>query len=61
MSFRKGKPILLNRGRNRKARPKTFSSEDLAKAHADKEGLKDFKLVNMKSEASQTKKIKIVQ
>ena len=42
-------------------RPKTFKSEESAKAWAEKQGLKDYKLVNMKSPESKTKKIKVIK
>ncbi len=47
-------------GRNRKARPKTFCSEEQAKTWASKKGIKDFALVNLKSVDSKEKKIKVV-
>ena len=46
--------------RRERARPKTFNSEEAAKAWAEKKGLKDYKLVNLKSSESKIKKIKIV-
>ena len=39
--------------------PKTFKSEEAAKTYADKHGFKDYKLVNLKSSESSTKKIRI--
>jgi hypothetical protein len=44
----------------RKKRSKTFSSEDKAKAYAEKNGIKEYELENLKSPESQTKKIRIV-
>lgn len=47
-------------GRERNARPKSFKSEDVAKTWAEKNNIKDYKLVNLKSEDSKKKKIKII-
>lgn len=47
-------------GRNRKARPKTFKTEESAKAWAEKNKITDYELVNLKSDSSKTKKIKII-
>ena len=44
----------------RKKRAKTFKSEESAKKWAESEGLKDYKLVNIRSEFSKDKKIKVV-
>lgn len=46
--------------RNRSARPKTFKSEESAKAWAENKGVKNYKLVNLKNEESKTKKIRVV-
>lgn len=43
-----------------KNRPKTFKSEEKAKEWAEKQGFKGYKLVNLKSEESSKKKIKVV-
>lgn len=43
-----------------KNRPKTFKSEEKAKEWAEKQGLKDYKLLNLKSEESSKKKIKVI-
>jgi len=49
------------RGRgNRNVRPKTFTSEESAKSWADKNGVKNYELKNLKSSASTTKKIQVV-
>lgn len=45
--------------RSRKKRPKTFKTEEAAKKHAEKLGLKGHKLVNI-STIPKKKKIKIV-
>ena len=36
-----------HRGRHRGARPKTFDSEDKAKAYAQREGIKNFEIVRL--------------
>lgn len=41
-------------------RPKTFKTEEAAKLYADNLGMKDYKLENLKSTESSTKKIRIV-
>jgi len=46
--------------RTKRSRPKTFKTEESAKAFAEKQGIKDYQLVNLKSSASKTKKLKIV-
>lgn len=48
------------RSRNRMPRPKTFTTESAAKEWAQAQGFKDFKLENLKSDASTTKKIRVV-
>jgi hypothetical protein len=48
------------RGRGGRAtRPKTFSSEDKAKAWAEANGIKKYSLKNLKSAESSTKKIRV--
>lgn len=47
-------------GRKRAARPKTFRTEEAAKKYAEAKKIASYDLVNMKSEASKTKKFKIV-
>ncbi len=44
-----------------KTRPKTFKTEASANAYAKKQGIKKYKLVNIKSKESSKKKIKIVK
>jgi hypothetical protein len=51
---RVGKPKI------RKKRPKTFKTEASAKAWAEKIGIKDYKLVNLKNTEAKEKKLKIV-
>ena len=53
------KDILLHRGRNRKARPKTFSTEDAAHAYAKEQGIATYELKNLNF-AKKENKIKIV-
>ncbi|MBW3010931.1 hypothetical protein KY335_03155 [Candidatus Woesearchaeota archaeon] len=48
------------RGRGRKARPKTFKTEAAAKAYAEAQGLKSYKIVNLKSELSKQKKLQVI-
>ncbi len=52
---------IVKGGRNRKRRPKTFSTEDAAKAYAKSAGLEKYELVNMKSGDSSSKKIRIIE
>ena len=57
---KRGGPRSLTLSRFRKSRGKSFKSEESAKAYAEKEKITDYKLVNLKSLESKTKKIKIV-
>ena len=41
-------------------RTKTFKTEEAAKAWAEKKGIKNYELVNIKSAESKIKKIKVV-
>ena len=43
-----------------KSRPKTFKTEESANAYAEKMGLTEYTLDNMKSPESSTKKLRIV-
>ena len=52
------KPV--SSSRKRKKRPKTFSSEKLAKAWAEKNKIKNYELVNLRIGDRKDKKIKIV-
>jgi hypothetical protein len=45
--------------RNRKKRPKTFSSEDIAKKWADSHGIKKYELKNLRL-GTKDKKIRVV-
>lgn len=60
MSFGKDHPILLNRGRHRAKRPKTFASEQNAIAYAQQKGLKKYKIVNIKLSDQARPKFKVV-
>lgn len=44
----------------KRKRPKTFKTEESAGAWAEKHGIKQYKLVNLKSPESRSKKIRIV-
>jgi len=44
----------------KKKRPKTFKCEEAAKAYAEKHGIKNYELVNLRSPESSRKKIRIV-
>jgi hypothetical protein len=50
---------VIKGGRNRATRPKTFKTEEAAKAWADKQGFKKYILINLKSAESKTKKIRV--
>ena len=52
------KRSLISRGRRRAKRAKTFASEEKAKAHAQKEGIKNFEVVRLSTGLS--RKFKIV-
>jgi hypothetical protein len=45
--------------RNRKTRPRTFKSEESAKAWADKNGIKEYELQNLRFGDSKDKKIRV--
>lgn len=47
-------------GRNRKPRPKTFSTEEAAKQWAEAEGIKEYRLQNLRNLGATDKKIRIV-
>jgi len=51
---------IVTGGRHRSARPKTFTSEESAKKFAELNKISSYELVNLKSEASLTKKFRIV-
>jgi len=57
---RKMKSALI-RGRNRKTRPKTFKTEEIAKRYAESKGLENYKLVNLHSVDGKVKKIRVVE
>jgi hypothetical protein len=52
------KPVSFSR--KRKKRPKTFSSEELARVWAEKNKIKNYELVDLRGGGSKKKKIKIV-
>ena len=58
MAIKHWKPILLKRGRNRKARPKTFKTKELADAWAKDNGITNYTLVDLKP-AAKTHKFRI--
>ena len=61
MSIGHNKDRILHRGRERKPRPKTFASEESARRWAEAQGITGYSLVNLKSEANSSKKIRIVR
>lgn len=50
----------VSRKRNRAPRPKTFKTEEAAKRYAEAKGIKDYKLVNLRSSSSKRKKLRII-
>ena len=60
MSIRANRDLRYQKSRSRKKRPKTFKTEDSAKAYAEKNGITNYKLVNLKTEKANIKKIRIV-
>lgn len=46
--------------RRPRKRPQTFKSEEAAKSWAEKQGIKNYKLVNLRGQFSKEKKIKVV-
>lgn len=50
---------VVHGGRNRKARPKTFTSEQAAHTYAKAQGIAKYTLENLKSAASTQKKFRI--
>lgn len=46
--------------RRPRKRTRTFKSEEAAKAWAEKQGIKNYKLVNLRGPFSKEKKIKVV-
>ncbi|MFC1754797.1 hypothetical protein ACFL96_15615 [Thermoproteota archaeon] len=61
MSIRKVRPILLKRGRNRAARPKTFKTEAAANTWAKAEGLKQFEIEELSMPSAKQKKFRVVE
>jgi hypothetical protein len=58
--FQRGGSRSEHTPRGRKSRPKTFKTEDAAKSYAEKNGIKNFSLVNLRNEESAGKKIRVV-
>lgn len=56
----KDKPILLNRGRARVKRPKTFKSEEALKTYAKANGIDKYTIVNLRVNDKVKPKFKIV-
>ncbi|MFT4311630.1 MAG: hypothetical protein ACMXYF_00175 [Candidatus Woesearchaeota archaeon] len=56
----KKRELIIKNGRNRTPRPKTFKTEQAAQDYAKKQGIKKFTLVNLRSDASSEKKIRVV-
>jgi hypothetical protein len=46
--------------RRRSVRPKTFKTEEAAKAYASEQGLENYRLENMKADSASTKKLRIL-
>ena len=46
--------------RNKANRPKTFKTEESAKAWAEKQGIKKYSLHNRRSPESKTKKLRVI-
>ena len=59
MSISHKREIVMKNGRNRKVRPKTFKTEELAKKYAETNGMKDFDVVQLRDGLSS--KFKVVQ
>lgn len=60
MSIRCRQQNVRRISRNRSTRPKTFKTEESAKAYADANGIKDYTLKNLKFESSSVKKFQII-
>jgi hypothetical protein len=57
---RRGGSRSLKAARGRQARPKTFSTEAAAKKWAENQGMKKFNVINLKSEESSFKKLRVI-
>ncbi len=57
----KKREIIMKNGRNRASRPKTFRSKQSAENYAKEKGLKEYTLVNLRSEESSSVKYRIEQ
>lgn len=61
MSIRNNRDLRYRKSRNNTVkRPKTFKTEEAAKAYADKQGIKNYSLRNLRYPDSKVKKIRIV-
>lgn len=60
MSIRHDRDLRYGKSRNRVARAKTFKTEESAKIYAEKNGIKNYTLENIKSETAKSKKLRIV-
>lgn len=49
------------KSRKRSLRPRTFKTEEAAKAYAEKQGMKKYEVVNLRGEFSKEKKLKLVE
>ena len=54
------KAMLGQKAKGRKKRPRTFASEAAAKAYAEKHGMKNYEIVNLKYSTSKSKKIRLI-
>lgn len=57
---RKIRYMPVRKGRIRKSRPKSFASEEAAKAWAANQGIKDYTIKNLRNTESKTKKLVVV-
>lgn len=61
MSIRHNRDLRYRKPRGRKVKkPKTFKTEESAKAYAEKLGIKSYTLKNLKSSEANQKKLRIV-
>jgi len=62
MSIRHDRDLRYKKTRNKNTvRPKTFKSEETAKAYAEANGIKKYSLVNLRAAEAQVKKLRIVE
>jgi hypothetical protein len=61
MSINSNRDLRYQKSRNKRIhRPKTFKTEEAAKAYALKNKIKEYTLVNLKSSEAKTKKLRIM-